>query len=168
MSKQAIVGIAAALTLGWAVNLILVTVLDAPELYPLTAWPMYSGTKSEGKVTYAFDVVPRVGASAQRLPPTWMTCPKKKHDISRANGILRSLEKSQKCGQKTSITEIPDDMRAIWTNNAMHFMKLKKQPAEVRWVKNTFRREDLVYPPKPAFEQEVLFTLRHVEEFDAQ
>lgn len=132
MNKHAVRGLAILFALGWLSNLAVVKRFGSHhELYPLTAWPMFSTKRVVETSYFEFEVVPAPGAAPMPLKAVCMIQP-----LGRCGGWttqqrLRRLEADVANGKAA----VPADVAAVWQTNARYFLNLPRPPVSISLVR---------------------------------
>ncbi len=165
MTDHDVKRVACLIGLAWAIN-IAVTMSSGihSELYPMTAWPMYTQAIEPHLAYYRFDVYPERNAKPLALSISRMVKRKSTHDGTTSQMIYTRLAKEWSDDRSRGIApRIPPDLRTIWFTNAKHFLKLEREPYAIELVKCEFDlhlpREDAVHPTR----RTVLVSLRSGE-----
>lgn len=130
------------------------------EIYPISAYPMFTTSNYDTAESYHFEVIPEPGMQPVPIASNRMfyPVPAQKMDIPILEAIFHNVEKSVQQGCPTYQTHsffncavqpladfsLPEDIRAMWVSSARHELNLTTDPYEIRLytVHHTFAPEN--------------------------
>ncbi len=117
MSRSLPAILVAALSVTWALNLAITTVAPAgPELYPMTAWPMFSHALPEHVITYELWVQPTPDATWVALPASLAFDPEHELDPNDTGTIMGAIAGGYRrgCADDVLTGQCPGQPRPGW------------------------------------------------------
>lgn len=119
------------------------------ELYPMTAWQMFSGRPKEVVRHFEFEIVPAPGAEAVVVPGEAMFMPEKELSVTQTRRLLQGVWKSCEYGcdgvRLNNFREckenpvrpwiIPRELADGWVACAMEELALSEPPELIRFVR---------------------------------
>jgi hypothetical protein len=163
MSRTALIILAIFIVIVWVANMVVITIYGRnAELYPMTAWQMFSGRPKTQATIYSFEIVPIEGESPVELPGQLMFYPAKVGG-SEARRMLTAIHKSHdygcpdyrldnfdKCWENpVHPWVIPQDIAQTWIESVQRHLGLETPPYSISLIQTVYQ----LNPDLPADEQ---------------